>query len=281
MKLSFMTLGCPAWDLDTVLRRAKEYGFDGVDFRGLKDEPKDISLTKEFTSELKTTKRRLEDAGLEVSCISSDMRVCDAKTANEHVESARRIIPIAIELNCKFVRVFGGGDLKSNSINQLAAEGQKTIEKVLKLDGADQVQWVFETHDNWVSSKDCKLLTDAVASPNFGILWDMAHTSRTSKESPQQTLELVGDRVRYLHIKDAKHDPTHPDIMKDGWRYVSPGEGDLPIEKGIRSLLDRGYNGWFTFEHEKRWQPKLEEPEVAFRKFSEWMQKKFQAVSAK
>jgi hypothetical protein len=30
MKLSFSTLGCPAWSYQDILRRAAEYGFDGV-----------------------------------------------------------------------------------------------------------------------------------------------------------------------------------------------------------------------------------------------------------
>ena len=40
MKLSFSTLGCPAWPLDTILNRAKQYGYDGMDFRGCLDELK-------------------------------------------------------------------------------------------------------------------------------------------------------------------------------------------------------------------------------------------------
>jgi len=34
MKLAFTTLGCCGWDLPTTVRRAREYGYDGVDFRG-------------------------------------------------------------------------------------------------------------------------------------------------------------------------------------------------------------------------------------------------------
>ena len=37
MKIAFMTLGCPNWDLDTIITRGREYGFDGVDFRGYLD----------------------------------------------------------------------------------------------------------------------------------------------------------------------------------------------------------------------------------------------------
>jgi len=275
MKLSFMTLGCPDWDLDTICKRGKEYGFHGVDFRGLKSEPRDISLSKEFTSDLQNTKRKLNDAGLEVSTISSDMKVCDQSRNKEDLEAAKRIIPIAMELGCKNIRVFGGGDAKVNTLEQLAGIGRKTMEDVLKLDGAGQMLWLFETHDNWIRSKDCTLLTDFVNSPYFGILWDMAHTSRVANESPEETWNNVGDRIRSIHIKDAVYDPSHPDKMADGWRYVPAGQGQLPLEKGIRFLLERGYQGWFTFEHEKRWKPELAEPEVVFPAFTEWMKKTF------
>ena len=35
MKLSFSTLGCPAWTLDQIVKRAAQYRFDGIAFRGL------------------------------------------------------------------------------------------------------------------------------------------------------------------------------------------------------------------------------------------------------
>lgn len=38
MKLSFTTLGCPDWDLQLIIGRAAEYGFDAIDFRGLNGE---------------------------------------------------------------------------------------------------------------------------------------------------------------------------------------------------------------------------------------------------
>ena len=38
MKLSFSTLECPNWDLDTILAQTNRSGFDAVDFRGYKGE---------------------------------------------------------------------------------------------------------------------------------------------------------------------------------------------------------------------------------------------------
>jgi len=119
-------------------------------------------------------------------------------------------------------------------------------------------------------SRDLRRLLDAVDDPAVGALWDAGHTTRVSEEPPAETLDVLGEDVAYLHLKDAVHDPDHPDAMDDGWRYVLPGEGDLPLAAALAELRDRGYGGWVTFEHEKRWHPELESPADANRAFVEW-----------
>ena len=91
MKISFTTLGCPDWDLDTICRRGREYGYEGVDFRGLQ-ETMDVTLLPAFTSGVAQTRRQLADAGMEVSGISSSIRVCVPEKLEENVEEARRSI---------------------------------------------------------------------------------------------------------------------------------------------------------------------------------------------
>ena len=51
MKIGFTTLGTPDWDLNTIIDRAADYGFDGVDFRGIGDEI-DITLLRDFSEDL-------------------------------------------------------------------------------------------------------------------------------------------------------------------------------------------------------------------------------------
>ena len=38
MKLSFTTLGCPAWTVEQIATNAAQMGYDGVDFRGVLDQ---------------------------------------------------------------------------------------------------------------------------------------------------------------------------------------------------------------------------------------------------
>ncbi len=269
MKLSFITLGCPTWDLDTICRRGREYGFDGVDFRGYLDQI-DITTLPLFTTQAAQTRRKINDAGLEVSCVSSSIRVCHPEVRKENLEEARRTVATAHALGAGVVRIFGGGDLGKHSRAELARIGCQTIEEILALDGARSIRWVFETHDLWIKARDCTLLLDSIESPSFGALWDMGHTSRVGEESPQDTYAAIGKRIGYCHVKDAVHDPKHPKAMEDGWHYVLPGTGQLPLAQSIGILKRNGYDGWLASEHEKRWHPNLDEPEVLFPAFVRW-----------
>jgi sugar phosphate isomerase/epimerase len=270
MKISFMTLGCPTWDLDTICAKGKEFGFDGVDFRGLLGEI-DVTKLPEFTTGVAKTRRKLESSGLLVSGISSSIKVCEAEKHAANVEEAKRTIAVARGLGAPNVRIFGGGDLTKFDRQQLADIGRDGIEKILALDGAAGLHWLFETHDNWIKSTDCRLLLERIANPAFGALWDMGHTPRVGGESPKETYAAIGPRVGYTHVKDAVYDPKHKLAMADGWHYVAPGSGQLPLAEAIALLKKHGYNGWILFEHEKRWHPELLEPDEIFPKFVAWV----------
>lgn len=270
MKIAFTTLGCPGWDLDTICRRGREYGYDGVDFRGYL-ETLDITTLPMFTSGVAEVRRRLTDAGLETSAISSSIRVCEETQLGANLEEAKRTIRLARALGTRNVRVFGGGDLKTRSRYDLVRVGLETVSRLLELDGASDLRWLFETHDAWIKGSECKMLLDNVPNPAFGVLWDMGHTPRVGGETPAQTWAAVGPRVGYTHLKDARHDPAHPQAMEDGWRYVLPGEGQLPLAEAVALLRAARWDGWLLFEHEKRWHPDLTEPEVAFPAYSRWI----------
>jgi len=270
MKLSFMTLGCPNWDLDTLCARGREYGFDGVDFRGYLNEL-DITTLPEFNSKAKETRSKLEDAGLSVSGISSSIRVCDPAQLGKNLDEARRTIEVARHFDVVNIRIFGGGDLIRYSHQELAQFGCECVDQILALEGARDLKWLFETHDNWVRAEHCRLLLDNIPDLAFGALWDMGHTWRVGLEKAADSYAALGSRVGYTHVKDARYEPDSPLAMEDGWRYVAPGTGELPLAESIGLLKDNGYDDWLLFEHEKRWHPNLPEPEQIFPQFVKWV----------
>ena len=121
-----------------------------------------------------------------------------------------------------------------------------------------------------MKGNDCRLLLESIPDPAFGAIWDMGHTFRIGGEAPQETFAGLKGRVGYTHIKDAVYDPGHPLAMEDGWHYVNPGAGSLPLAESIGLLKSSGYDGWLQFEHEKRWHPNLPEPEEIFPVFAKW-----------
>lgn len=272
MKLSFMTLGCPAWDIDTICHRGREYGFEGVDFRGVGDQI-DVTRLAAFTTDVQATARRLGDAGLAVSGLSSSLLVCDPSKRAQNIEEAQRTIDVAASLGTRNVRIFGGGTQGWTGPADrptTAAIGCECINAILDLPGARSLSWNFETHDFWVKGADCRLLLDAIPDPAFGTVWDMGHTSRVGGETPEETFTFIGPRVRYAHVKDALCAAGADRSNDKSWHYVLPGTGELPLARAVGVLGRAGYDGWLTFEHEKRWHPELEDPEVAFPAFIRW-----------
>ena len=268
MKLSMMTLGCPTWDLVSVCQKAKAFGYDGIDFRGIGD-VLDVTLLPAFTTEVASTVRLLADHGLVASGISSSIRVCDRERRDQSIDEARRTIAVARAIGARNVRVFGEGNPTQDGYAKCAAFGADCVRAILELPGASELSWNFETHDHWISSADCKRLLDAVRDAAFGAAWDICHTRRIGGESATQTLDALGDRLRYVHIKDAARS-TGPTAVHDGWHYVLPGRGEVGLDEAARELQRRGYDGWLMFEHEKRWHPELEEPDVALPAFVRW-----------
>jgi hypothetical protein len=49
------------------------------------------------------------------------------------------------------------------------------------------------------------------------------------------------------------------------------GEGDLPLAEFYRTLQGGGYDGFYTLEWEKHWQPQIADPEIAFPQYVRFM----------
>ncbi|QRV17652.1 sugar phosphate isomerase/epimerase family protein [Haloterrigena salifodinae] len=269
MQLALSTLGCPDWDLERILSVGRDAGYDGVDFRGYRDEI-DVTRHPLFTDRADETRSRLESAGLSISALSSSITLCETDDRAAHVAEARRLVEVGDTFDVDRIRVFGGGDPEDRSRAELARAGGETMREILSIDGAENFQWVLEMHDAWTASDDCQQLLDELPADNVGVLWDAAHTIRLADETPRETLDALGDRIEYVHLKDAVYEPDHNDATDDGYVYAVPGEGDLPMADVVAALRERGYDGWLVFEHEKRWHPSIADPDVALPAFVEW-----------
>src|SRR5215210_3349902 len=108
MKLAFSTLGCPNWELEDVVRAAREYGYSGVELRALGG-GLDLLARPEFQpGEVARTREWLAGRGLEVCCVdtSCTFDAADDAERRRQVEIAGRHCELAAALGAPLIRVF-------------------------------------------------------------------------------------------------------------------------------------------------------------------------------
>ncbi len=269
MKLSVTTLGCPEWDLDTIISRLAEYGYDAVDFRGLMGEM-NIYKLPEFSTNVKETLKKITDAGLVVSCFSSSARLY-TKTEEDQAKNIDEVLNYAKLcriFGTRYIRVFGGpiGDAGRTAATKLAAKNLKELAKLVR---PYDVKLLIETHDDWTDSRYIKALLEEANEDNVRVLWDTHHPIRTLGEMPATTWALIGKWIEYTHWKDSyKKENT-----RKGHMYCLLGKGEMPLSEIYNTLKKNGYDGYFTLEWEKKWEPSIEEPEIAFPDYTKFMKK--------
>ena len=265
MKLAFSTLGCPEFNWSDIYSLAKDFGFDGIELRGMGNDIFNIS-GKPFSPEnLNATKDRLKNLELCIPCISSGCALKYGDKEEDNVNELIEYISLAGKLKTPYIRVLGDekvfpdGEVDDKTVI-------REIKRLLPAAEKNNVTLLVETNGVYADTKRlAKLLTD-IKSDYVGALWDVHHPYRVNGETPQQTVQNLGIFIKYTHIKDS--------VVKDGKVvYKMMGYGDLPIDRIMRALRSINYEGFITLEWLKKYMPELESAGVVFSQFRTYMSK--------
>ncbi len=253
MKLSFATLGCPGWNLEQIADQAQAMGYDGVELRGVKGEHIGPGETP---GELIRIRKIFAGRGLDIACIMGYSRFtwAEEKQRAEEISKVLTMLELAGAVGCPLLRVFGG--------NMEGADREANIARVVECLGILApsarkfgVQMALETHDDWCRGENLSAVLRGVDDPALGVCWDVANSHFV--EPLEKTFDALKDRLCHVHLKDA---------VKQGGKEVGrlPGTGEVNLRKAMEILAGAGYKGYLSFEWEKKWQPDIEEPEIAF-----------------
>jgi sugar phosphate isomerase/epimerase len=264
--ISFSTLGCPAWSWKTILDNADTLGYAGIELRGIAGEM-DLTKVPELSgTRLAATRKDLAALGLVVSDLgaSANMHQKDQAARQQQLDEGRRFIDLAQAMGVKYVRMFGDkfpeGEPRDDVLKRVV-EGFQLMAEHAKPAG---VTVLIESHGDFTRSADLEHILTRVASPQFALLWDAHHSFVAAKERPAETYAALRTWIRHTHLKDSK--PGGADR-----RYTLLGAGEVPVAEQVTVLAAGGYQGYYGFEWEKKWQPEIEEPEVAFPHYAKTM----------
>ncbi|MDR0293578.1 MAG: sugar phosphate isomerase/epimerase [Oscillospiraceae bacterium] len=253
MKLSFSTVGCPNWTWAEITACASDLGFKGIELRGMGDDLSLRSVPVFQPDQIVNTAKTLEQKGLAISCVASNLLL---NGADFDFEEARHTFELANGLGCRYIRVLGDAWGHPDPGTDENLVRQRLIDLAPPAFDAEVVLLV-ESNGVWAESSKLRRLIEDVNSPAVQVLWDIHHPYRFFGEAPEETFANIGKYVRHVHIKDS--------VMEAGkLRYKMLTYGDLPLEAMLSQLKRGGYQGYLSMEWVKRWNDELEEPGVAF-----------------
>lgn len=261
MKISFSTLGCPSWTWNEITSVAKDFGYEGIEIRGIENELY-VPSAKPFKKEsIQKTMANLKSLGLSICCITSGCLL--HKDDKDYVFEGKEYIDLASKLNVPYVRVLVDSEPQPSSevdINR-ATKNLSILSDYAK---TKSVMPLVETNGIFANSDTLNKLLEGLDSDNVGVVWDIHHPYRFFNEPPSYTYNNLKNYIKHIHIKDSK-------IVDGKIKYVLTGEGDLPVKECMDLLKKDNFDGFLSIEWVKRWLKDLTEPGIVFMQYIEYI----------
>jgi len=244
---------------------ASSSGYDGIELRFVENEDSLWKLPTFRAPELQSTKRQLKDSGLQISCVDTSCRFHfpDPHERQRWHEEGVRMADLAATLEAPGIRVFGDtiqGEADRDSTRHWIAESIRYLADRIAPTGVGV--WL-ETHGDFACARETASIVREANHRKAAVIWDPANCYIEAKESPQAGASRLGAAIRHVHFKDLF-------IAHDRWSPVLTGEGNLPLPEVQAALRQIDYQGFVSFEWEKKWHPEIPDAKVALPHFARW-----------
>ena len=239
-----------------------KFGIEYIELRGVNG--KNVSTLTE--SEVKETKRILDDYEIRVSSIGSPLGKIDIKgDLNGHYETAKRVYETANILGAKNVRIFSFYS-KETPFDKCKGEIYDGIEKLVDLsDGTG----LTLCHENEAliygeSPEKCLEIVEYFGG-RMRCVFDMGNFVLDGYD-PMAAYKLLADYIEYFHIKDAfysgeivpagKGEAKIKEILDDykvngGKDTFITLEPHLQTFSGLNALVGKSFDNPYKYEDQK------------------------------
>jgi sugar phosphate isomerase/epimerase len=262
MKLAFSTLGCPDWDLDTMIGAALKFGYQGIELRALAGSL-DLLSRAEFTApQLARTKAYLADEGIAICCVDTSCAF-HSPAASERANQMRVALAhaeLAAKLGAPLIRVFPDKIQPGSQCDETRDWIAECLHAVAER-MPDAVDVALETHGDFARAEAAMEIAQLADHPKVKLVWDVAN-SVAAGDAIEHAAQTIQPYLAHIHLRDAK-----PIAGSEHWRPVLAGTGRVSFADTLGAIRELKYEGYLSFEWEKYWRPEIEEPEVALPDF--------------
>jgi sugar phosphate isomerase/epimerase len=245
MKLGFSTAACPAWDLATIVGRAKELGYQGVEVSAL--EGRAITASDPaLAGDPPAVRQLFADADVELACLGTPVRLCGADAGHTQAAKADVLayLDLAARLGCPLVRVFGGVVSSGGDRNAVLAKIAAALRDLAPAAATLGVAIVLENDGPFAGSRDMWFIMDAVGHPSVRCCWNSLH-AMTIRERPTLSVPRLGTRIAVVHVCDGRFSSSAEAQFE---AYELPGNGQVEIPRCLELLRGIAYDGYVVFE---------------------------------
>lgn len=274
MKLAFSSIGCPAWDLATMVEKAKEYGYQGIELRGLEGQMH-LPLAPQIASNPAKIAKLMRETNVEIVCLSTSaaFHMRDPKEVAKNQAEVREYIELAGKLECPYVRVFGA-EIPKLRFKLLGSERRETVlarianalRELASFAAAHRVTILIENNGDFVDSAAMWYLVEASDSPAVKCCWNPLNAA-TRNERPTISIPRLGLKIGLVHLSDGKF------AENGGFEgHVAPGQGTIEIPRLVQLLKGIAYRGYLCFDWPKLWDGSLADPDKVFPAAASYLQ---------
>jgi sugar phosphate isomerase/epimerase len=253
MKIAVCTVSLPEWTPEEAVGEVAALGFDGIEWRVADDPATDgppgfwrgnrcTLAASTFEQDAPRIRELTRAAGLDIPAVGPYAR-CD------DLDAVERLMRGAAALGAPRMRVQVGAP-GPEGYRETFARRREEYRAVADLAVRHGVQALLELHHQSIvsSASAAARFLDGVDPRAVGVIHDVGNMVREGYEFDPWSLEILGDHLAHVHVKNAVLQPAPGASPPWSWEWAPMRTGAAPLQRLFDALAGVGYQGWVSME---------------------------------
>ncbi|MCM8766858.1 MAG: sugar phosphate isomerase/epimerase [Candidatus Omnitrophica bacterium] len=215
MKLGIVTYMIAAeWDLDTIIKKCEELGYEGVELRTQHKHNVESDLTKKEREEVR---KKFENSKVKLVGLGTifEYHSPDKEILKKNIEGTKEYVILAKDIGAEGIKVrpnaFPEGISKEKTIEQIG----KALREVSSFASDYGIKIRLEVHGREIANPVyIKQIIDIADHPNCYVCWNSNMTDLDETGSIEKNFNLLKDKIDIVHINELCNDYPWIELFK-------------------------------------------------------------------